>query len=237
MDHSEATEFRAAERYVLGDLPVSEAEEFERHFFDCAQCSEELRALAIFQDNARAVFLEPGTESEPALEGELDPQAPPDRPARSAPASGSGAGWWGRLWSTPWVLAPTAALMVVAMLGGYQAGRRRPPQNLAEFPLYAASRGSETLVTPPAGAEFYSVYLDRTWDRDFTSYRAVVREEAGGGEKFSVAVDPPAPGQAIHILIPARVLAAGRHVLTISGVEGPGRETEAARYPFNLKID
>jgi len=41
-------------------------------------------------------------------------------------------------------------------------------------------------------------------------------------------VDPPAPGQAIHILIPARVLAAGRHVLTISGVEGPGRETEAA---------
>ena len=242
MDHSEATEFKAAERYVLGDLSVSEAEEFERHFFDCPQCSEELRALAIFQDNARAVFLEPGTtlvqtEPVPALEGELRPQAPPDRPARSAPASGSGAGWWGKVWGTPWVLAPTAALLIVSVFAGYQAGRRRPPQSLAEFPLYAAARGTETVVAPPAGAEFYSVYLDRTWDRDFVSYRAVVREEAGGGEKFSVAVDPPAPGQAIHILIPARVLAAGRHVLTISGVEGPGRETEAARYPFNLKID
>jgi len=34
---------------MLGDLSVSEVEEFERHFFDCPQCSEELRVLTIFR--------------------------------------------------------------------------------------------------------------------------------------------------------------------------------------------
>ena len=56
MDHLDADQTKAVERYMLGDLSVSEVEEFERHFFDCPQCSEELRTLTLFQANARAVF-------------------------------------------------------------------------------------------------------------------------------------------------------------------------------------
>jgi len=33
------------------------------------------------------------------------------------------------------------------------------------------------------------------------------------------------------------VLAGGRYVLVILGVDRSGRETEAARYPFNLKLE
>ena len=84
---------KAVERYVLGDLSVSEVEEFERHFFDCPQCSEELRTLSVLQDNARAVFLEPSPRPIPA----------------SLPAAESGGrlvancGWCGRRWRClPW---------------------------------------------------------------------------------------------------------------------------------------
>jgi hypothetical protein len=56
MDHLDAEKMHAVERYLLGDLSVSEADEFERHFFDCPQCSEESRVLTIFQENARTVF-------------------------------------------------------------------------------------------------------------------------------------------------------------------------------------
>jgi hypothetical protein len=243
MDHSEATDLKAAERYILGDLSVSEAEDFERHFFGCPQCSEELRALAIFQDNARAVFLAPREETaraaavvqidEPVL------QSSPAKPAPLRPANGGSAGW--RRIFSPWSLAPalglSAAALVIGWFVGFRSGHERPPQSITAFPLYAAARGEETVVAPPHGAEFYTVYLDRTWDRDFASYRAVVREERGGREEFSAPVDLPRGAQTVYILIPARVLSAGRHVLTISGVDGPGRETEAARCPFNLKID
>jgi hypothetical protein len=34
MDHPEAVRSNAAERYAIGDLPLMEVEEFERHFFD-----------------------------------------------------------------------------------------------------------------------------------------------------------------------------------------------------------
>src|ERR1700742_3715332 len=67
MDHVEAVRSNAAERYTIGDLPVSQVEEFERHFFECSQCSEELRTLSILAENARAVFSE-------------DPVAIPARP-------------------------------------------------------------------------------------------------------------------------------------------------------------
>jgi anti-sigma factor RsiW len=78
MDHLEAVRLRAAERYVLKQLNVAEAEAFEEHFFSCPECAEEVRWIAMFEDNARkavkaremsaafaVVFsLEPGQESE-----------------------------------------------------------------------------------------------------------------------------------------------------------------------------
>src|SRR5258708_36453221 len=113
MDHSEAITLKAAERYALGDLSVSEVEEFERHFFDCPQCSEELRLLSVLQENARAVFIEqsPGPRIENPRES-----------------------WWSGLasiWRQPWAIAPAFAALVLALLVGYQTGLRRircPPQ-------------------------------------------------------------------------------------------------------------
>src|SRR5271169_1740829 len=183
MDHMDAEQLKAVERYMLGDLSVSEVEDFERHFFDCPQCSEELRTLTILQDNARAVFVEPVPSPIVA-----------SLPAVPAPP-GAKAGWWrdlkGLLWLRPSVAAPAFALLVVALFAGYETGVRRPGmgiQPISAYPLYAASRGEETVISPPPGSEFYSLYMDRTWERDFPSYKAVLQDDPGAAERYSMSL-------------------------------------------------
>ena len=232
MDHAEATQMGAVERYMLADLSVSEVEEFERHFFDCPQCSEELRTLSILRENARAVFIE--QHSSPSISGvpvpgvltEDQPVIPPN-PGRT--------GW--RFWSP--MLAPALALLIAAVYVGYFAGERKTgePQSVNAYPLYAASRGAETVIAPPAGAQFFTLYMDRTWDRDFASYRAVVHDEGqAGAERFSMTLPAPEPGRAIQVLFPVRALGAGRYVLTILGKDSSGQEVKAADYSFTLRF-
>src|SRR5690348_325958 len=43
MEHTEAMNSNAAERYLLGELSETEAESFEDHFFECRICGEEIR--------------------------------------------------------------------------------------------------------------------------------------------------------------------------------------------------
>jgi hypothetical protein len=220
MDHSEATLMKAAERYVLGDLSVSEVEEFERHFFDCPQCSEELRLLSVLQENARAVFSEP----------DPGPRTEPLRERKS---------WWSGFaatWRQPWAIAPALAAVVLAILVGYESGVRRPlgaPQSVSAYPLYAASRGEETVIAPPRGSEFYTLYMDRTWERDYESYTASLRDDPGGVEKFSMTIGALAPGRSIQVLVPAKSLPAGRYVLVIRSNDG----SELSRYTFVVRFE
>src|ERR1700676_2751625 len=131
MDHSDAIKMRAVELYVLGDLSVSEVEEFERHFFDCPQCSEELRGLTLFQDRARAVFLEHGT-----------------KPREVA--------WWRGIWQRPWAMAPAFAALLLAVAVWYQAGALRSVQQVPAFAIKAARDDPKAgMVSVPSGAKFF----------------------------------------------------------------------------------
>src|SRR5882724_5518695 len=182
MDHSEATQMKAAERYMLGDLSVSDVEDFERHFFECPQCSEELRVLTVLQNNARVVFLE--QSSNPAT--------------ASLPAIPRGAGWWNgvKTFLRPMVLAPTFAALLIAVFSSYEFGTRNSGssiQSISSYPLYAASRGEETVVAPPRGAQFYTLYMDRGWEKDYPSYRSVVRDDPGGTERYKLPISVPNP--------------------------------------------
>jgi len=127
------------------------------------------------------------------------------------------------------------AAVVVALFAGYEFGARSAgaPQPMSAFPLYSASRGEPTVITPLSGAKFYSLYLDKTWSEDFASYRAEFRDSSGA-QRFSIPVPSPASGRAIYILAPTHALAAGNYVLVILGTDSSGKEIEAARYPFTL---
>lgn len=217
MDHLDAEQMKAVERYMLGDLSVSEVEEFERHFFDCPQCSEELRALTIFQENARAVFAEQDLIPVPA----------------SVTVPKSTASWWSGF--SPLSFSTALAALLIGIFAGYLAFQpRESVQAVSAYPLYAQARGEETVVSPADWSKFYTLYLDRTWDGDYTQYRAVLRD-AAGAEKFTVPVKAAAAGDAIHVLVPTHKLASGKYVLVMLG-GAPDKETELARFPFTLRF-
>src|SRR5438309_1066865 len=64
MDHFQAVQSNANERYLLGEMTVEEGESYEEHFFDCAECAAQVKAGAIFIENARSVM---GDQSDAAL--------------------------------------------------------------------------------------------------------------------------------------------------------------------------
>ena len=55
MNHVDAIQLRAAERYALNQLSAPEAEAFEEHFFSCTECAEEVRWVTMFEANAPKV--------------------------------------------------------------------------------------------------------------------------------------------------------------------------------------
>src|SRR5260370_19753091 len=56
MEHAQAVEIKAVERYLLGEIAPSTREEFEEHFFDCKECSEDLRIGTLFLDTTKEVL-------------------------------------------------------------------------------------------------------------------------------------------------------------------------------------
>jgi hypothetical protein len=46
----------AAEKYLLGELLNSQREEYEEHYFDCADCAEDIKDAVEFMEGARRVF-------------------------------------------------------------------------------------------------------------------------------------------------------------------------------------
>jgi hypothetical protein len=220
MDHLDADKTKAVERYMLGDLSVSEVEDFERHFFDCPQCSEELRALTIFQVNARAVFGEQDSAPIPA----------------SLHAPQSAAGWWRGFsplfWNRQWVTAMAA--LVIGILAGYMAFAMFDGAQVGGFPLYAQARGEETIVSPSAASKVYMLHFDQTWEGKYDSYRAVFHD-ASGAEKLVLSITPGTPDDEIELVVSTHKLPAGKYVMVMMGKNGD-KETELARFPFTLKI-
>src|SRR5689334_23901114 len=105
MNHTEAIDKNAVERYLGGELSIVESDEFEAHFFECTVCAEELRTGAIFEENARAVFRE-DARSEAA--GESQPKVEKRRLFS-----------WAEVWK-PWTVAPAMAAVALLCLSAYQ---------------------------------------------------------------------------------------------------------------------
>jgi len=60
MTHDEAVTDGATERYILEEMSDEEREEFEKHYFDCAVCAEDVKAGYAIRDGlAQAQFTPP----------------------------------------------------------------------------------------------------------------------------------------------------------------------------------
>jgi len=221
MGHEEATRMLAAERYLLGELKGAERNEFEDHFFDCPVCAEEVRAGAIFEANARAVFA--------------------DQARRSVVKPG----WWQWVCLRP--VDATAVACLVALLGaglGYVAYQARSlsrevselsaPQFYASFSLRGSTRSAGQVIELPRGSRLVGLSVDLPPGQVFGYHVGEILSESGATVTSVAPAKLPAVGT-LNLWLPASGLApGGKYTLVIRGLEdGTGKPArEIARYHF-----
>ncbi len=232
MEHAEAVQLKAAERYVLGELSADLRAQYEEHYFGCMECAEELKLAAAFVENTRAVL-----EVEPVTAASREPAVVANRPSSS--------GWLAGL------LRPSIAVPVFALLllfAGYQnliviphlksTAPSGSPQTLPSYSLLTAgSRGGEPLtITVPANKPF-SLYIDIPPERQFPRYVCEV-VNASGATEYSLNISGQEAQNSLQLLIPPATLKPGNYTLVVRGLatadSAASSATEVARYPFTL---
>jgi Putative zinc-finger len=212
MEHAEAVEIKAVERYLLGEIAPSSLEEFEEHFFDCKECSEDLRIGTLFLRTTKEVLA-------------TDPM--PNR-AWSAPRQRF-------QWFRPqYALASCMALLAVIC---YQSFVLIPklritssPQTLALFSLAElGARDVSEAVIAPEHAKPYVLLVDIPAVESFSNYLCEILAQ-DGSKVLSVDVSAANAKQPVPIFVPPLLLKPDSYRLVISGRTGdkstPYREVE-----------
>jgi hypothetical protein len=225
MDHDLSLETKAAERYLLGELPLEEREAFEEHFFECAECAEEVRIGQEFAANAAAVFREQGS------------------PVATSARKQERTNWFS--WFRPLMMAEAAACLLLAALVGYQNTVVIPglralarsgsagPEVLASALLAPSSRGNPRLVSIPAGARFFHLALDLGPAPSFPKYACDLRSSSGAS-LWNVPLPTLDPAAGLHLLVPAKPFPPGSYDAVLLGI-GKGETSELVHYYFDVR--
>jgi hypothetical protein len=228
VDHIRAIDEQLADRYVLREMPAAEAEEFEHHFFECAECASAVEMGQVLLANGRQIMRRP--------EGPAADRMPEIRRLST----------WGSLmrwWKAPAVMIPSAAALLLAMLAVYQSAvlipglraARDAARVLPAFQLIGASRGEAVHVAVPRNAGSFLLTADIPPDAQFAHFACEL--SSGGGLLFRLIAQVPPAGQPVTILVPARNLKAGAFELTILGLGEDGRKQEkVVSFPFDLRF-
>lgn len=228
MDHQEAVQLEAAERYLLDELPAPQRAQFEEHFFDCQECASEVRITADFLDIARQEL----------KRGNLGSAATKE-PKRS----------WFEIFARPAVLTPAFGLLlaIVAYQNGVvlprfngELARLSQPEVVAPVSLIGGnSRGDAVPSVSASAAHPVLLSFDVPATRPYPGY-ACELIDASGGVAWRVPVSPAQAQDTVSISVPAGTLRAGNYTLVVQGLEAQERggsdpkAADLARYRFVL---
>jgi Putative zinc-finger len=229
MDHSEAVELMATERYLLGEMSPEQREAFEAHFFECYECALDIRA--------EAAFLKEAKEQLPAM---ATAAAAPS-PARVQPAP-KPREWFA--WLRPaWAVPAFAALLVVI---GYQNLATIPalrsaataPRLLPWASLHVGTRAGANIPVTADRKDGAEVQIeDLPNDGTYASF-AFELADPQGKPFWSRTVAAPASGiDAISLVIPGGGLQQGAYTLTIAGITPQGSRTQVDRRILDVRFN
>jgi hypothetical protein len=222
----------AAEKYVLGEMKGELREEFEEHYFDCAECALDVKAAAAFIAASKDIFQE---EPVPV------PVAKDEK--RKA--------WGWRGWLKPLIAVPAlAALVVMLAYEGHhlKSGLKEPvgaDQNLvasANFGLRGGDRvANENTVVRVHAGEAFGLHFDFTPTQTMESYTAELQDQSGRA-MMQVAIPAERINKEVKFVVPAGRLVAGNYVLVVYGTggaaagPGPAGKIDVASLPFSVEI-
>jgi hypothetical protein len=232
MDHSEAVQLMATERYLLGELSPELREAFEEHYFDCQECALDLRAEAAFLDAATEQL--PHMATSPARET-TPPRTKPARPRSE---------WFG--WLRPAMAIPAFAVLLIVI--GYQNIATIPSlRSAASTPrlapwatLHAGTRAGAHLAVTADHKSGAVLLIDVPNEVAYTSF-AFELQDPKGKQFWSQTISAPAESGGatgtLSLLIPGMGLQQGSYTLTISGITSQGSRTQLDRRILDVRFD
>jgi hypothetical protein len=231
MDHQEALQLQAAEKYLLGELAPDLCEQFEEHYFDCPECAMGLRSLGRFITASRLVLKEEKIPSQVS------------RPGARAERPGS------FNWLQPVVAVP--AIMALAALVVFQitvtipsAKRRAATETVVEvyessYHLQGAIRGANTTKVTVRPNETFGVDFDFTPNNSFPRYKGTLIDPSGSAV-LAFDLKGEAANREQHLVIPGGVVQAGSYELVFVGQNGTAnsgpKDGEVQRLVFVVEL-
>lgn len=237
MDHNEAVRLQAAEKYVLGEFPQNLRDDYEEHFFDCAECAVDVKAIAAFADTTREILRRDLAAS-----------------AQKAPASSPARGGW-LAWLRPIVAVPVFAALLLVI--GYQNIVTIPRQQGMAAPeasqVFTSSfslKKADTLGSQDAtggeegkikvrSEETFALQFDFTPRRSFDNYICQLQDESGRS-LLQVKMPGSSANRELHFVVPGGVVRPGKYSLVFAGdPQANGRliqANEVSRLPFAVEF-
>lgn len=218
MTHTAAVSSLASERYLLDEMNEPERAAFERHFFECAECAEDVKMGALLTEGAKAGLLAAPQVARSATV----PPAQKRTPIVSVAPAPVHQPWY-RSSALPWAVAATLAVAV-----GYQAQRPAmpgrtgsgAPEALTAVMLRPASRGAVPTVSVAASHVALALDVD-TGDATEVSYEL---QDASAALIASGRASAPPAGAPLLLVIPTvRLQAEQRYILTVHDATNPQR--------------
>jgi hypothetical protein len=198
MEHDDAIGCQAAARYVAGELSAEGRDAFEAHFFDCAECAEEVRWEQIFAANVRAISRDEREQPRRASWLEACQAWFRARPAFALSLAANA------------VLALGFGYVLVNHTRGVDAG----PRLMASYFAAPPSRAIEQPTEIPAGALAFAVHFPRP-EQSYPSYTYDILDAAGKRESAGFLKTPASVSGDLFMEVPVGGLRAGVHNLVI----------------------
>jgi hypothetical protein len=226
MNHQEAAELAAVEKYLLDELSLPLREAFEEHFFSCPECAADLRATAAFLATAKR-----------ELSGACGVR-PARRTAKYA--------WFAFLGKPAFLSSALASLLMIIAYQNIVSFPRSSaevvgPVNPEIMPALSLvggdSRGAATPSIALANAQSFVMSVDIPTSEQFSSYVCVLKS-ASGSIHWTLPIPTRLAKDTVYIRVPVTKGLGGGYTLVVQGLDGsPPRETaiELAHYRFTLK--
>lgn len=226
MDHTEATSLSAVEKYLLGELSPEARDAFEEHFFDCEECSTELRAMTLFLAQARQELARPA-----------DAGISESRRVRFSFPS----------FLRPVFTVPAMAAMLLFI--GFQNAVTLPhlkdkaasaarPRILSSVNLVdGGSRGEEIRTIAVSAHQPFLLFVDIPAENRFSSYLCSLYSPSGK-VIWQITVSPAQASDTVSIQVPPENAQPGVNTLLVQGVYADaqnGTPVDLVRYRFLLQ--
>ena len=230
MDHDMVVRQKMTERYLLGELDPAARDEFEEHFFDCADCALDVHAGSLFVEQSKVVLAE-----KPEL---VAAGLPATAPVPAKP------GWLA--WLRPAVVVPVMVMLLAVI--GYQNLVIYPqmqqalnsPQVLPWASVNVGTYGSEGPVITTRPGEGFLLFVRIPPEGGYSHYMAELYNP-GGKLEWSLTI-PVASGKETSaqdqwpVQVPGANREAGSYTLTVRGVTAAGESRDIGRTSFELQI-